>query len=72
MQFSRPLLVTALVSLGAAGALFALQDPKQPQEMMAKMAAFAAPNENHKVFDYKIGKWTGHVSMWMTPGAPAA
>ncbi len=69
MQFSRLLFATALVTLGAAGAAFALH---QSPDDMAKMVAFATPGENHKVFDYKVGKWAGHVSMWMVPGAPAA
>ena len=66
MRFSRLIIVTALVSLGAVGALFAFQDPKE----MAQAMALVAPNENHKVLEYKVGKWTGHMSLFMIPGAP--
>jgi hypothetical protein len=68
MQFSRLLFATALVTLGAAGAAFALH---QSPDDTAKMVAFATPGENHKLLDYKVGKWNGHVTMWMAPGAPA-
>jgi hypothetical protein len=68
MRFSRPLLATTLVSLCAAGAAFALH---QSPDDIAKMTALATPGENHKLLDYKVGKWNGHVTMWMAPGAPA-
>lgn len=68
MKLSVLLTATALVSLGAAAAALAL---RQSPEDMAKFKAFATPGEHHKALDYKVGKWTGHVSCWMMPGQPA-
>ena len=71
MRFSRPFVATALVSLAAAGAVFALQDPtKMDPKQMEQMTAMMSPNEHHKVLEYKVGKWTGKMSMYMAPGAP--
>lgn len=64
MRFSRPLIAIALVSLGAVGAAFALQDPKEMEAMM--------PNANHKVLDFMVGKWKGKMSLYMAPGMPPA
>ena len=67
MKLTHPLFLSALL-VASAGAVFALQKPSKAD--MDKMAAFAAPNENHKVLDYKVGKWNGHVTLWMAPGMP--
>src|SRR5262245_26127159 len=66
MKLSRLVIATALVSLAAAGAAFARQDPKE----MEKMMAFMTPGEHHKVLDFKVGKWTCKASMFMAPGMP--
>lgn len=63
-----PLLVCASLFL-AAGAVLALQQPSSEDE--ARSMALISPNEHHKVLDFKVGKWKGHIRMWMAPGAPA-
>lgn len=68
MKLTHPLFLSPLLAVAAVGAVFALQQPSK--EEMAKWAAFSTPDEHHKVLDYKVGKWTGHVTMWMAPGAP--
>jgi hypothetical protein len=68
MKLSRTLIATALVSLAAAGALYARQDPKE----MEKMMAFMTPGEHHKVLEFKVGKWNCHITHSMAPGMPAA
>ncbi len=67
MKLSSLLPALALVSLGAVGAAYVV---RQSPDDMAKMTAFATPGENHKLLDYKVGKWNGHVTMWMAPGMP--
>lgn len=48
------------------------EQAKMMQEMEAKWNAFRTPNENHKLLDFKAGKWNGVVKMWMDPHQPAA
>ena len=42
----------------------------EQQVMQKKWAAFATPNEHHKVLDAKIGKWNDTVKMWMDANSP--
>jgi hypothetical protein len=46
------------------------EQQKAMEAMEARAKALATPGENHKLLDYKVGKWTGEVSFFM-PGMPA-
>ena len=64
--FLAPLCLVA--SAAGLGAAFSSQDDA---EMQAKWQAFMTPGPEHKVLDARLGKWTGKVKMWMTPGMEA-
>ena len=42
--------------------------PEQ-QAKMEEMKKLGSPNENHKVLEPIVGKWTATTKMWMAPGA---
>ena len=43
---------------------------KEQADMMAKWTVFMTPGAEHKVLDFKVGKWTLQGKMWMDPNAP--
>jgi Protein of unknown function (DUF1579) len=45
--------------------------PGMTPEQQKMMQDFAAPGPNHKVLDFKVGKWTTALKMWMDPSQPA-
>lgn len=75
-----PLRMTALLlGLGMLGMTVAQAEPEKPAPAadpaqaaaMAKMKEASSPNENHKVFEPLVGKWTYTLQWWMNPEAPA-
>lgn len=44
--------------------------PPSPEElaMQQKWEEFMTPGENHKLLNFKVGKWNGTIKMWMEPG----
>jgi len=50
----------------------AVADEKQPsdEEIMAIYMKYAAPGDNHKIFDAMIGSWDAVARWWGDPAAP--
>lgn len=71
MRHTMKLMLLAVVAMASPS--FAQEkgkmDPAAEKAMMEKWAAYATPNENHKVLEQLVGTYDHTMRMWMTPGA---
>jgi hypothetical protein len=57
-----------VLSLALTGTAFAADEAsKMTPEMQEKMQKAMSPNENHKIFEGLVGKWTYTSQCWMDP-----
>lgn len=62
-------LTIALLALAAV--CVSLSSSAQTSDEMQAMMAYSTPGDIHKMLAKSAGSWTGKVTMWMQPGAPA-